>query len=237
MAPMHAKPLLYALLCAGAAVSGACGDARRDARSGEAPRTAMIQNAQAESARPAAPHLPLKIAPDLTVRTVHFGLLKSEDGADDEFVATDDIPAVDGQAFGWIIEVDTTRKSLHWQEHLRMPEPPADWGDAAGDPDIVISKDGKSVVAQGQDDVDDNELSRFYWSLATGDPAGEYQMDVAVEGHPVAHIRFRVAAKVREQTLLVRRARPPHEVRFVQVAQRQAPRRAAARHGIYSPWS
>lgn len=198
----------------------------------------VIAAAQADQPPPPPP-LPLVIAPDLTVRAVRFGLLKSDASSDDEFVATDEIPAVEGQAFGWIVEVSTSRRSLHWQEHLRMPEPPADWGDAASDPDIVISKDGKSVIAQGEDDVEDSELSRFYWSLATGDPAGEYQLDVAVEGHPVAHFRFHVASQVREQTYLVRRAHRAPPVRFLNVdARLPAHGRGAQRYsGRHVPWN
>ena len=230
---MRAFPRRLSLSLLGLAALGACGEGHRETHGAS---TAVIQNAAAESA-PAIPTLPLKIAPDLTVRTVHFGLLKSDADSDDQFVPTDSIPAIDGQAFGWIIEVDTTRKTLHWQEHLRMPEPPADWGDAASDPALVISKDGKSVVAQGQDDVDDNELSRFYWSLATGDPAGEYQMDVAVEGHPVAHIRFRVPAMVKEQTLLVHRVPGAGAMRFIRVDSHGGSRRGAIRHGASQPWT
>ena len=209
---------------------------------GESPRGHAGSDAgvitQAQAAQPAAQHLPLRIAADLTVRNVHFGLLKSDDGADDQFVAADEIPAIDGQAFGWIVEVETSRRTLHWQEHLRMPAPPADWGDAASDPDIVISKDGKSVVAQGEDEVDGSELSRFYWSLATGDPAGEYQMDVAIEGHPVAHIRFHVAAPVREQTLLVHRRLGAPSIHFVRVAMPAPPRvHRPPRHGVRSSWN
>lgn len=198
---------------------GAC--SRHPAAAGPAATGGVDVARAAAEAAPVAPALPLVIAPDLTVRAVRFGLLKSDSGTDDDFVATDEIPAVDGQAFGWIVEVTTTRRSLHWQEHLRMPAPPVDWGDAASDPDIEISKDGKSVLAQGEDDVEDGELSRFYWSLATGDPAGDYQLDVAVEGHAVAHIRFHVDGPVREQTFLVRhlhRAGPP--VQFQNAAAR-----------------
>jgi hypothetical protein len=61
------------------------------------------------------------------------------------------------------------------------------------------------VVAQGEDAVEAGELQRFYWSLAPGDPAGEYELEVAIEGRPVAHFRFRVPAPVAERPLLVRR--------------------------------
>ena len=230
--PIPSLPLVAAALL----LVGACG--RVPGKAGEHGGTGVITAAQADQPPP-PPSLPLVIAPDLTVRAVRFGLLKADPGSDDEFLATDEIPAVEGQAFGWIVEVATSRRSLHWQEHLRMPEPPADWGDAASDPDLVISKDGKSVIAQGEDDVEDSELSRFYWSLATGDPAGEYQLDVAVEGHQVAHFRFHVAAPVTEQTFLVRRVHRAPQVRFQNVDARLPVRsHGPQRHsGIHAPWS
>ncbi|HUO96839.1 MAG TPA: hypothetical protein VMT92_11485 [Steroidobacteraceae bacterium] len=151
----------------------------------------------------AAPRLPLRIGPDLVIKRVEFGILESTADGDDHFVPATEVPAEDGQVFGWVVEVDTTRDSLHWQEYLRLPRPPADWGEAANDADVLISKDGKSAVAQGEDLVEDGQLTRFYWSLAAGDPAGDYQLDLAIEGRPVAHFTFRVPAPVQEKAILV----------------------------------
>lgn len=152
----------------------------------------------------AAPRLPIRIAPDLVIKRVQFGILETTADGDDRFVPANEVPAEDGQVFGWVVELDTTRESLHWQEYLRLPRPPADWGDAATDPDVLISKDGKGAVAQGEDPVEDGELQRFYWSLAAGDPDGDYELDLAVEGRPVAHFTFRVPAPVTEKAILVR---------------------------------
>ncbi|MBS0396349.1 MAG: hypothetical protein JSR54_17155 [Proteobacteria bacterium] len=160
----------------------------------------------------AAPRVPLRIGPDLVIRKVQFGRLDAGADGEDHFEPATELPPEDGQVFGWIVEVETTRDSLHWQEYLKLPHPPADWGDAASDPDVLISKDGKSAVAQGEDPVEDGELSRFYWSLAAGDPAGDYELDLAIEGRPVAHFAFRVPAPVQEKAILVdgrRRPRAP----------------------------
>jgi len=151
----------------------------------------------------AAPRLPLRVGADLVIKRAQFGILETNAAGEESFVPSKEIPAEDGQSFGWVVEVDTTRPSLHWQEHLRLPAPPADWGDAASDPDVLISSDGRSVVAQGDDLVEDGELSRFYWALAPGDPAGDYEMDIAVEGRQIGHFPFRVPAMVREKAILV----------------------------------
>jgi hypothetical protein len=163
-----------------------------------------------------APRLPMRIGPDLVIKRVQFGILQSTAEGDDRFVPADAVPAEDGQVFGWVVQIETSRESLHWQEYLKLPRAPADWGDAAEDPDVLISKDGKSAVAQGEDLVEDGELSRFYWSLAAGDPAGDYELDLAVEGRPVAHFTFRVPAEVQEKAILVRGG--PHHDRGWRVA-------------------
>jgi hypothetical protein len=151
----------------------------------------------------ATARLPLRVAPDLVVRRAEFGLLETDADGEEHFAAASELPAEDGQVFGWVVELDTTRSSVRWQEHLRMPGPARDWGDVESDPDIVLSKDGKSALAQGEELVENGELSRFYWSLASGDPAGPYELDLAIEGRPVAHFVFRVPSTVREKAILV----------------------------------
>jgi hypothetical protein len=169
------------------------------------------------------PHLPLRVAADLIVKRAQFGILETTPEGEERFVPATEIPAEDGQVFGWVVAVDTSRASLHWQEHLKLPRPPADWGDAADDPDVLISKDGRSAVAQGEDAVEDGELSRFYWALAPGDPAGDYELDLAVEGKAVAHFAFRVPATVQEKPILVRNApRPGAAPRLAALAPRPA---------------
>jgi hypothetical protein len=148
-------------------------------------------------------HLPLRIAADLVVRRAQFGVLGTGADGGDEFTAESELPAEDGLVFGWVVELETSRSSVRWQEHLRLPAPVGDWGDVEADPDVVLMHDGKSALAQGEDLVEDGKLSRFYWSLASGDPAGAYELDLAIEGKRVAHFVFRVPQTVREKPILV----------------------------------
>jgi hypothetical protein len=147
---------------------------------------------------------PVRVAPDLIVRKAEFGRLDATADGDEQFTAVEELPPDSGQVFGWVLTLDTRRKSVHWQERLRLPKPPADWGDAASDPDIVITKDGRTAMSEGDEIVDQGEVQHFYWALAAGDPPGDYQLDVALEGRPVAHFVFRVPAPVQEKSILVR---------------------------------
>jgi hypothetical protein len=202
--PTLPRPLLSLSLCL---LLAACGGPQAPATHALASLSSLFHPAAATL------RMPVRIAPDVLVKRAQFGLLETTPDGEERFTPTTDVPAEDGQLFGWVLEIQTRRDSLHWQEHLQLPRPPVDWGDAADDPDILISKDGKSVVAQGEDAVEDGELSRFYWSLAPGDPGGDYELDVAVEGKTVAHFRFHVPATVQEKPILVHRELPritPH---------------------------
>jgi len=167
-------------------------------------------------------HLPLRIASDLVVTRAEFGVLETGPDGEERFAAADQVPAEDGQVFGWVVELETSRDSIRWQEHLRFPGPVSDWGDVESDPDVVLSRDGRSALAKGEELVDGGEMSRFYWSLASGDPAGAYELDLAIEGRPVAHFAFRVPETVREKAILVKHGgRPPRArgtVQFMPVA-------------------
>lgn len=151
------------------------------------------------------PQLPLRIAPDLVVTSATFGILKTDAEGEDQFIETNEVPAVDGQVFGWTLELQTTRETVHWQEHLQLPAAPADWGDAAEDPEILISADGRNVAVKGESPVVEHGIERFFWALAPGDPPGDYALDLAVEGREVARFRFRVPVPVQQEAMLVSR--------------------------------
>jgi hypothetical protein len=147
----------------------------------------------------------VRVAPDVLVRSAEFGRLDTDDDGEEVFTAVTELPPDSGQVFGWVVRVDTSRRSLRWQERLTFPSPPAAWGDAATDRDIVISRDGRTASARGEEEVEEGEVSRFYWSLEDGDPPGDYRLDLAIEGKPVAHFVFRVPATVHQKPMLVRR--------------------------------
>lgn len=169
----------------------------------EAARAPRAANATPATAEAEAVRLPLRLAADVVVRRAEFGVLETTAEGEERFVPGAALPAVEGTTFGWVLEIETQRETVHWQEHLRLPKAPRDWGDAGDDPDVLIARDGKSVAAHGEDAIEDGELRRFYWTLSTGDPAGDYELDVAIEGRTVAQFRFRVPVPVQEQAILV----------------------------------
>jgi hypothetical protein len=131
-------------------------------------------------------------------------MMKTRPNGEDVFVATETLPSQDGVSYGWIAEVETTRSTVRWQERLTLPEPQDDWGDVEDDENVYIAKDGRTALSTADELVDGGEMRHVNWLLGTGDPAGRYVMDVAIEGHPVGHFEFRVDHPVHEKPMLVR---------------------------------
>ncbi len=154
--------------------------------------------------QPAPVTLPMRIAPDLLVKRVRFGVMKTTPSGNEVFVPSSTLPGEEGVNYGWEAEVETTRSVLRWQERLTAPKPIEDWGDAEDDDDFLISQDGRTALSAGSEMIDGGKVQHLYWILGTGDPPGRYEMEVAIEGHPVGQFVFVLERPVHEKPVLVR---------------------------------
>jgi hypothetical protein len=156
----------------------------------------------------APPTLPLTVAPGVSVVRAAFGIISRSAAGDEKFVEATEVPAVEGQVFGWVVEIAGDPESVRWEEQLTLPRRPASWGGLEDDPDVVISPDGRSATTHGRETPEGGVLSRFVWALSAGDPPGDYLLEVAIEGKLVASVRFHVAVTVQGGSLVVLAARP-----------------------------
>ncbi|HEY4223198.1 MAG TPA: hypothetical protein VGO62_17695 [Myxococcota bacterium] len=108
-------------------------------------------------------------------------------GAFDEcgdLVQTDLIPLVPGQEFGWRMPVaDTFPHS--WREVLITPNAPREWIGA----DLAITDDGKVGVTERTEAPIDGVLEHS-WTVTDGDPAGQHEMQLYVDGTLVKTFHF-----------------------------------------------
>lgn len=194
------------IVCAGSLLAGCLDDSQPEPAT---PVPAATLPVAVEELR-----LPMVIAEDLRLTRLAFGILRELPTGEVEFVETTDVPPAAGQAFGWRAEVETTRDSLQWEERLQLPTSPESWGDAEDDPEILISDDGRTAIAHGVAGVEEGRVERIYWQLDTGDPAGEYLLEVALEGRLVGRFQFRLAVPVGGGSILVRQS--PQQRRHAQ---------------------
>jgi hypothetical protein len=129
----------------------------------------------------------IQIAPDLEVLELQFGELQ---GGQEQprFVPGQRIRLEAGRAYGWRMRVRTTRAQVRWQEDLRLPRAPQQWGISQH---VQLSSDRRRAVTDMASVPAEGWIENFWW-IADGDPPGTYEVDVRIEGQRVGDTRFEV---------------------------------------------
>jgi hypothetical protein len=115
----------------------------------------------------------VRVEPSARVASSTFGTWAPCGG----FVATDRIPLSPGQGFGWHIDVPDGRPVV-WHEELILPAAPAIWSGAYF---VDISDDGRVATTAGVDVPFEGSIEHG-WSITEGDPSGEYELRLWIDG-------------------------------------------------------
>ena len=117
-------------------------------------------------------------------RPVAFGVV-DEMGA---LSATDVVPLVAGQQFGW--EIDVGDSGLHtWREVLITPAAPREW---VGD-DLTLLDGGKVGITE-RTEVAVGGVLGHSWTITDGDPAGPHVVELWLDGRLVKRVPFTIVA-------------------------------------------
>jgi len=100
---------------------------------------------------------------------------------------TTEIALVPGETFGWRLDVPDGR-AVMWREELVLPSAPAQWSGANF---IDIKDNGRTAVTAGIDLPYRGALSHA-WSITEGDPPGDYELRLWVDGQLHEIFRFHV---------------------------------------------
>jgi hypothetical protein len=130
----------------------------------------------------------LRIAPDLAVEEVVFGITRDGEDGEPEFLETRAVPYAQGQLYGWQLSLRTGRDTVRVREELTMPAPPASWGNAETSPLATISEDRRRAVVEEENSLYDHV--HRYWSIDLGDPQGLYELRLYVEDVLVGEVTF-----------------------------------------------
>ena len=122
---------------------------------------------------------------------IQFGIwLPDEDGAM-RFKATADVPNEEDQMYGWRVRVPESEEAVKWIETVTLPEAPESWEGVEDDPNVMVSDDGRTATTMGIEVPDGGYLGST-WSVAPGDPLGEYEMSVELSDGRQASFTFRL---------------------------------------------
>ena len=103
-----------------------------------------------------------------------------------DLVPADVIPLVPGQEFGWHLAVDDTFAHT-WREVLITPAAPREWVGA----DLTITDEGRVGVTE-RSEVAVNGILEHAWTITDGDPAGQHEIQLYLDGRLVRTFRFTV---------------------------------------------
>ena len=104
--------------------------------------------------------------------SAEFGLFNALETGRPPFIPTPFVPLQEGQAYGWVIVVKTSEKSVRWREEFT----PA----------------GRDAAVTEREVTHYNGAVFNSRPIERGDPAGTYRMRVSVNGELVRTFEFRV---------------------------------------------
>jgi len=105
--------------------------------------------------------------------SAEFGLFNALETGRPPFIATPLVPLQEGQAYGWVIVLKTSDKTVRWREEFTRS--------GSASPSITE----REVTLY-------NGVAFNSRSIARGDPAGTYRMRVSINGELVRTFEFRV---------------------------------------------
>lgn len=130
---------------------------------------------------------------NITVNQVKFGVLRNDGNGKVTFIPTNKVILNEGNKYGWRIYLKDYKGAVTWREVLKLPRIPETWGTDNGE-DFSISKDGKEAVTKRIQFAKQGVIENF-WTVAPGDPTGQYIIEVYVDDRRVASFEFEVMSK------------------------------------------
>jgi len=133
------------------------------------------------------------IAEDLVLVSAEFGLVEKGDDGSVQFKATDKVPLVTGQGYGWRMRFRTKRESVALREELELPVAPKTWDHSGEGGDFKVSADGRTGITEADAVLQDGAIIQA-WQVADGDPTGAHVIRVYIDGKLARTFKFDVVA-------------------------------------------
>lgn len=105
------------------------------------------------------------------------------------FTPSTTFPLRDGQAFGWMMTLQTTRSKVLVREELTAPAEPLTWGDPEPDLKRKTSPDGRTVTTEIWLEPKDGVIFHS-WTVTQGDPKGTWVWRVWIDGQAERSFRL-----------------------------------------------
>ena len=130
-----------------------------------------------------------KVQRQVIVEGSVFGIFGDLSSKSPSFTPTFEVPLVENQNYGWIIKIRSSLPKVKWREELSLPAVPETWGLSDKQENRTLTNDGRTLITEREVELE-NGLITNVWSVASGDPKGQYIIRVFIDGEVVGVFRF-----------------------------------------------
>ena len=131
-------------------------------------------------------------APGVEIVGAEFGIFDASDSRAVAFAPTRVVPHREGQRYGWVIEVQTARRSLSVREEYLLPNPvkqPKSDDPIVADLEMPLSRHNQ--ISQRQLVPVEGKIYGE-WEVGPDEPAGHRHLQVVIEDQVAASFEFDV---------------------------------------------
>jgi hypothetical protein len=125
---------------------------------------------------------------EFRVVRAEFGLFHMKPDGRAEFTPSNTVPLRQDQSYGWVASLQSPKPTIRWKEEFSLPAAPKVWGEQSGASQAISSDRRISTIERVV--APKNGLILNAWSVAAGDPPGDYTIRLTVEDQPPITFRF-----------------------------------------------
>ncbi|MDF5727573.1 MAG: hypothetical protein PUP92_05920 [Rhizonema sp. PD38] len=138
-----------------------------------------LASSQSVSAKPTIP---------IIVTKAEFGILQVKSKKNVTFLPTNKIPLIEGNRYGWRIQLKDYQGEVTWREILQLPKHPDTWGTTDGEHFSIVAHGTEGVTTRTQ--LIKNGIIQDYWTVVSGDPIGKHKIDIYISERRIASFEF-----------------------------------------------
>ncbi|HEY9800403.1 MAG TPA: hypothetical protein V6D25_08595 [Leptolyngbyaceae cyanobacterium] len=154
--------------------------------------TSALANNAMTLAQSSSQSQPNKTQP-INISKAEFGVATRDAQGKFNFTPTIKVPLVEGNKYGWRIQLQGVKGEVTWREVLRLPKPPQTWATDDGE-NLTLSADGTEAVTK-RTQLPKNGVIENFWTIAPGDPPGKHTINVYVDERLVGNFEFEIIPK------------------------------------------
>jgi hypothetical protein len=133
----------------------------------------------------------LQVAPDLAIQNAHFGLFRTDRDGFYQFTDTRTVPNKEGQQYGWVLRLRTSRETVSFKEEYFLLEPADVFaGQEAGEAGLAATI--LPATTNEDEQAPEGGLIASTWVVESGEPTGQRQIKIFLEGMLVETFTFYV---------------------------------------------